>query len=134
MTAMISRDVVEGYRCCPTKAYLKLNGERGTISDYEAMVAEARENIRLAAIDRILQQQPTDQVERGIALNTAVLKRGVAFFLDAIYEDGTFSLRIDGLQKVSELSKLGPYRYVPMLFCGHRHIRKEQKRCWHSTR
>lgn len=127
MTAMFTRDAVEAYLRCPFKAFLKLNGEQGTATDYEAMITTVSDMVRLAVIDRLAAQHSNDQIERGITLDAAALKHGNSVILDATYENGTFSVQFDGLQKVSAASKLGAFRYVPMLFVGQRSVRKEQK-------
>ena len=40
--SLITREVIEGYLNCKNKGHLKLKGEQGTKSDYEAMMSEWR--------------------------------------------------------------------------------------------
>ena len=42
----ITREVIESYLACKTKAYLKLHGERGTKSEYELLLVEKRAEVR----------------------------------------------------------------------------------------
>jgi hypothetical protein len=109
MAAPITSDVLEAFLHCKFKAHLKLTGQQGVRSDYEAMLLEMRADVRLAAIEIIVSK--SDDVERGIALTTAALKRGAAYILDATLDD----LHFDGLKRVDGPSKLGDFHYVPML-------------------
>ena len=127
MTLKITREVLEAHLNCKLKAHLKLGGQRGEKSEYEAMLTERRDEARLESLDKILRQQPMDQVERGITLAPAKLKRQPAFILDAVFEDDSFLLHFDGLKKVDGPSKLGAFHYVPMLFHESRHVSKQQK-------
>jgi predicted RecB family nuclease len=127
MTAKITREVLESHLKCSFKAHLKLTEQHGEKSKYEMMLTEQREQVRLASLDKILCQQPMDQVERGIALNSESLKQGFQIILDAVLEDDTVLLGFDGLKRVAGKSKLGSFHYVPMLFCESRHLYKEQK-------
>ena len=46
----ITNEVLEGYLNCKYKGHLKLAGESGTPSDYEAMTADARRASREEAV------------------------------------------------------------------------------------
>jgi predicted RecB family nuclease len=127
MSARLSRDVLEGYLNCKYKAHLKLAGERGSQSDYEALLAEQRDEVRLRAIERIVTGHKEDEVARNIPLTVAALKPGPLFVVDATLEDDLVSLHFDGLKRVAGPSKLGDFHYIPMLFHEGRSIRKEQR-------
>jgi hypothetical protein len=53
MATKITRDVIESYLNCKYKGHLKLTGESGTISDYEAMTTAARASSREQALTRL---------------------------------------------------------------------------------
>lgn len=125
--AEITRDVLESFLACKFKAFLKLTGKRGVRSDYEAVYSELQDEVRLNTIDKILARHESDDVERGTPLTVQILKKGVAFVLDATFNDGSMSVHFDGLKKVPGPSKLGDFHYIPMLFHGSRHLHKEQK-------
>jgi predicted RecB family nuclease len=127
MAAKITCDVLEGYLNCRYKGHLKLAGERGMRSDYEALLAERRAEVRLRAIDKILARHGEDQVARNVPLTAAALKRGPAFVLDVALEDEAVSLHVDGLKRVEGASKLGDFHYVPVLFHEAEQVRKEQR-------
>src|SRR4051794_26524320 len=116
MTSKITRDVLEGYLNCRYKGFLKLAGEQGTRSDYEAMLMAARDEVRRKAIEKILDRHQADEVARNIPLTAAALKAGPLFILDAALEDDVVSLHIDGLRRVDGPSQLGDFHYVPVLF------------------
>jgi predicted RecB family nuclease len=127
MATKITRDVLEGYLNCKYKGHLKLVGQQGTKSDYENLLTERRADVRLAAFDKILAQNPTEEVVRNVTLTTSVLKRAPLFILDGTLEDDLFSLDFDGLKKVDGPSKLGGFHYVPMLFFEGTKIGKPQR-------
>ena len=116
MTMKITQDVIESYVHCRYKSYLKLAGEQGGLSDYEQLMRESRERVRLAGIKKLLLQHKESEMLRGCIVTPAVLKRGVPLLLDATVETKEFSLRFDALQRVAGSSRLGNFHYVPMLF------------------
>jgi predicted RecB family nuclease len=101
---------------CRYKSHLKLAGEQDSPSDYEQLMRESRERIRLAGINKLLVRYKEDEVLRGCIVTPAVLKRGVPLLLDATVEDEEFGLRFDALQRAAGSSRLGNFHYVPVLF------------------
>src|ERR1019366_7486556 len=126
-THSITTDVLESYTYCRYKAHLRLRGQRGIISDYQAIVAETAENVGLKVFEKAMATYPVDAVVTGIELTRNNLRKGPAFIFDGRVEDGTFSLKVDGLKRVSGDSALGNFHYVPVLFCGHYHVPKESR-------
>lgn len=127
MTKKITRDILESYLHCKLKGHLKLTGQQGTKSDYEALLIERRAEVRITAINKILARHPEEVIPRNIPLTTSALKEGVSFLLDATLEDDLVSLTFDGLKKVDGPSKLGDFHYIPILFSEGEKARKEQK-------
>lgn len=127
MSWKITRDILESYLHCQFKAYLKSTGETGEHSEYEAMLTQARATVRDRAIDSIEADQPVRTLERAVALTIAALRRGASFIIDPIFDDECFSLRLDGVKRVNEPSKLGNFHYVPVLFHEGNNLRKQQK-------
>ena len=60
MATKITREVLEGYLNCKTKAHLKLAGQQGTMSDYEALLVATRQEVRQQAIE----QDPRQSIPR----------------------------------------------------------------------
>jgi predicted RecB family nuclease len=127
MAVKISREVLESYLHCKTKAHLKLAGQRGSVSDYEALLAENRREVRRRAIITILAKHADGEVARGISLTASALRVGPPFVLDATLEDDPWALDYDGLRRVDGPSKLGDFHYVPMLFHEGPKVGKDQK-------
>ena len=127
MEASINRDVLESYVFCKYKSYLKLIGQQGDKSDYERLLIAARSKVKLSAIDNIYVKNQENQVVRNIVLTTSLLEQGLSFVLEAIMEDDHISISIDGLKKVSGVSNLGQFIYIPMLFHGGDRVHKEQR-------
>jgi predicted RecB family nuclease len=127
MISRITRDILESYLFCRYKGYLKWIGHQGIKSDYEVLLAGARDEVKHTAIEKIITQHRQDQVPRGIPLTNSVLKHGLPFVLETTLEDATISLSFDGLKKAPGQSKLGDFHYIPMSFHGEYKIRKEHR-------
>jgi predicted RecB family nuclease len=127
MATKITRHILEAYLNCKTKAHLKLAGQQGNVSDYEALLISTRQEVRQQAIARILAQTPEGEMARDIPLTAATLREGSSFVLNAKLEDDLISLNFDGLKRVDGPSKLGNFHYVPMLFWEARNVGKEQR-------
>lgn len=76
MATKITRDIIESYLNCKYKRHLKLTGESGTKSDYEAMTAAARQASREQAIAKLVACFREGDACRGIAVSAAMLMRG----------------------------------------------------------
>jgi hypothetical protein len=64
MVTRITRDVIESYLNCKFKGYLKLAGELGELSDYELLMKESGERVRLAATAQLLARHKEGEVLR----------------------------------------------------------------------
>ena len=106
---------------------MKLAGQQGIVSDYEALLIATRQEVRQQAIGKILARNPEGEVARDIILTAAALREGPSFVLNATLEDDLLSLSFDGLKRVDGPSKLGDFQYVPMLFHEGQKVGKEQR-------
>ena len=111
----ITNEVLEGYLNCKTKGHLKLAGESGTQSDYEAMTTAAGRASREAALARLVARFGEGDACRGVAVTAATLKQGAPLLADATLEDEGLSLRFDALKRADGASKLGDHHYLPVL-------------------
>jgi predicted RecB family nuclease len=127
MTLRITTDVLEAFLRCRYKGHLKQAGESGRPSHFEGLSKEQRADVRRQAIDRIVTRHASHDVIKDVPLTAPTLKSGPAFVLDALLENDTFSLRLDGVKRVDGPSKLGDYHYVPVLFHDGGSVRKEQR-------
>src|SRR4051794_13891793 len=127
MAAKVTRDALEAFLRCKTKAHLKLEGRQGIASDYEKLLVATRGEVRQTAIAKILERNPESEVATGIPLTAATLRAGPSLILVATLEDGLLSLGFDGLKRVDGPSKLGDFPYIPILFHEGRSVRREQR-------
>jgi hypothetical protein len=81
MKSKITGDILESYLRCKYKGHLKLAGQYGDKSDYEALLTELGGEVRLKAIDKILIGLEGEEVPRNIPLTVSALKQGPPFFL-----------------------------------------------------
>jgi predicted RecB family nuclease len=128
MATKITREILESYLYCKTKACLKLVGEQGNKPDYEVLLAANRQEVWQQAIGKILAKHPNEHVARDISLTADELRTGRSYVLSAALEDDLVSFRFDGLKRVDGPSNLGDFHYVPMLFHEGRKVGKEQRR------
>lgn len=112
----ITQDILESNLKCRYKAHLKLAGEQGVRSDYELLLRESRDRVRLAAATKLLDRQKSNEVLRSFVLTRAVLKQGLHLLLDATLEDDDLSIGVDALLRVAGPSSLGNFHYIPVLF------------------
>src|SRR4051794_20534990 len=125
MAAKITREVLESYLNCKYKGHLKLAGESGTKSDYEAMTAAARQASRGEALAKLVARFGGGEACRGAAAPPSVLKQGAPLLADVDLEDEGLSLRFDALKRADGTSRLGDHHYVPVL---HNHGDKVGRR------
>jgi predicted RecB family nuclease len=115
MATKITRDIIESFLNCKYKGHLKLAGQSGTPSDYEAMTSAARQVSREQAVTRLVARFGVEVPCRGIAVTAATLLQGAPLLVDADFEDETLSIRFDALKRVEGASKLGEHHYVPVI-------------------
>jgi hypothetical protein len=76
MGSKITRDILESYVFCRSKAYLQWTGEDGKPSDYAMFLTQSRDEVRRKAMAKMLAQSHKDQVVQGMLLTTEVLRQG----------------------------------------------------------
>jgi predicted RecB family nuclease len=103
MATKITRDIIESYLNCKYKGHLKLTGERGTISDYEAMTTAAGASSRGQALAKLGARFGEGNARQGTAVTADLLKQGAPILLD------------DALKRADGASKVGDHHYVPIL-------------------
>jgi predicted RecB family nuclease len=127
MATKITRDIIESYLNCKYKGHLKLAGESGTPSDYEAMTTAARQVSRESALAKLAARFGEGDACRETAVTAATLKQGKTLLVDAELEDEGLSLRCDALKRADGVSKLGDYHYVPVLHQYGDKVGRQQK-------
>src|SRR5262245_5695447 len=96
----ITKEVLESHLNCKFKGHLKLTGEVGTRSDYEAMTTAARAASREQALAKLVARSGKGAACRGTAVTVATLRSGPPLLVDATLEDESLSLRFDALKRV----------------------------------
>jgi len=124
----ITREILEAYLKCTTKAHLKLRGGHGTKSDYEVLAVETCAELRIRAAEKLTSKHKPEHVMRGVTIAETVLRSGAEVILDSTVEFDDLSLCCDALKKAKGESRLGGYHYVPVLVYEGEKIRAEQKR------
>src|SRR4051794_18825427 len=105
MAMKITIEILEGQLSCKFKGHLRLAGEVGTMSDYEAMTTAARAASREQVIAKLIDRFGEGAACRGTTITVASLRSGPPLLADATLEDGSLSLRFDALKRT-----LGPSR------------------------
>jgi hypothetical protein len=124
MPPKITNEALEAYCYCPQKFYLKLQGARGTKTDYELMRAQLRSRTRLNAIRRFARARGPGA---DVRLTRAHLQNAPQYIFDGIYEDQNFTLHIDGVRKVADATDSSEYSFHPILFSESIRTDKQQQ-------
>src|SRR4051812_23363482 len=127
MATRITRDIIESYLNCKYKGHLKLTGESGTPSDYEAMTTQARQVSRELAVAKLVSRFGEPDACREIPVTATTLKQGKTLLVDAELADEGLSLRFDALKRADGASKLGDHHYVPVLHNHGDEVGQRQK-------
>ncbi len=130
MGGQITREILEAYLNCKTKAHLKLAGQQGTVSDYGALLLTRRQEARQQAIDKILARHSEAEAANDIPLTAAALRAGPLFILDAILEDDVPALKFPRrpIKAVGRaVPGLGDFRTLPVLFHEADKLRQEHR-------
>jgi predicted RecB family nuclease len=123
----ITNEILEAHLDCKTKGRLKLAGEAGVVSDYEAMASEARRASCEAALAKLVARSSQCDACRGLATTAETLKHGSPLLVDATLEDEGLSIRFDALKRADGASKLGDFHYLPVLHvCGDKVGKREK--------
>jgi predicted RecB family nuclease len=115
MTTKINQGIIESFLNCKYKGHLKLVGECGIKSDYEAMTVAARAASREATLVKLVARSGEGNACRGMSITDATLWKGTPLLVDADFDDDDLTLRFDGLKRADGTSKLGEHHYQPIL-------------------
>jgi hypothetical protein len=107
----ITREVLEGYLSCKYKGHLKLAGQAGTPSDYEAMMSAAKAGSREVALAKLVTRFGQGDTCRGGPVTAAKLKQGAPLLADIDLEGEGLSLRLDALKRADGALKALPKPY-----------------------
>jgi predicted RecB family nuclease len=127
MATKITNDILESYLACKYKAYLKLHGYHGERSEYENLMRESRNSVRGVALPVLQERYGDHECLEGRPLSRRELKQGHSLLLESAFEDDRMSIGIDGLQRVSGESRIGPYHYIPVYFHEDARVGPEQR-------
>ena len=116
MTMKITGDILESYLQCKYKVHLKLVKQQGIKADYELLLLESRNRVRVAAADKLVTRHKKSDVVQGLVMTLKILKHGAPLLLDASVEDEELSVCFDALLKEAGPSLLGNFHYIPVLF------------------
>jgi predicted RecB family nuclease len=127
MSATITREVLEGYLECKYKGRLRLAGDAGEPSDFQAMNREDEEAARARARAHLLALYPRSKLCQGAVVTVPDLCQGAELLLDASIADEWVSLRYDGLLRVGGESSLGASHYAPVLIQASPTVRQQTR-------
>lgn len=112
----ITNEVLEAYLYCKTKAHLKVAGENGVISEYEAMTKEAMRRSREDAVTKLAIRYGEGGTRCGVSVTAETLKKGAPLLARATLDRDFLSLDFDALKRIDGLSKVGEHHYLPVLY------------------
>jgi predicted RecB family nuclease len=125
---LLSGEIIESSFYCKLKAYLKLDGQSGTKSDYESLTTQLREELRQQTTAALMSRYRDGENLSGSVLTHPAPGTGAPVILDAVVENEEFSLRFDGLKRVDDPSRPSNPHYIPILVFEGEKVREEHRR------
>ena len=123
----INNDIFLSYLYCKYKAYLKLKGEEGEMSDYGLLQSKLQRDYKSIAISSLIHRSDTQSlILQKSHITHSDLKRSAIFIVDTILEHNSIVFNFDALKQVSGQSSLGLFYYIPIFFSGDNIIDKQQ--------
>jgi len=111
----ITNEVLDSYLSCKTKAHLKLAGENGVVSDYEAMATAAKLRSREDVVTTLLARIGEGGTCRGVNVTAEILQKGAPLLVGVTLDGDLLSLGFDALKRVDGASNVGDHHYLPVL-------------------
>jgi predicted RecB family nuclease len=127
MAMKITNGVIEGQLSCKFKGHLKLAGEVGSRSDYEAMTLATRTASREQALARLVAHSGEGAACGGTSVTVTTLRNAPPLLADAKLEDESLSLRFDALKREPGPSRLGDHHFLPVLLDHGGKVGRRQK-------
>ena len=114
----ITEEVLTAYLHCKYKAYLLLTGVVQEPSEYEQWLHSHDQEYTAAATRVLLDREEASCLPSHTPLTSEHLTQGLTTILGAHVEDASCAFAFHALQRVPGASSVGPFHYVPVLFCG----------------
>jgi predicted RecB family nuclease len=123
----ITNEILQAYLNCKTKVTLKLAGEAGIRSDYEAMTVAGSQASRETALAKLVSRFGEGDACRGALVTATTLKKRASVLVDAVLEDESISIRFDALKRADKPSNLGDHHYLLVLYNHEDKVGRHQK-------
>ena len=141
LSRLITDDVFLAHLQCPYKAYLKLAGHSGTVSDHERSDKATLETYRSRAIEHILTGTSPNDVTDYEGSSIRSLPAGPAWLLNGMLRSQNTSSHIDVLEKVPRKQAYAPVVFsswpaissVDRLLLGFKSLALAAVRCENSA-
>ena len=124
---LITREILEGYLNCKYKGYLKLTGQRGTISDLEALMEVIRAESLKKCEEKMVARFGCGKDPTGVRVSLDLLKQGAPLILGGLIQDDELDLGVDALVRIGEPSRLGAFQYAPALIYEREKVESNQR-------
>lgn len=114
----ITNEVFTEYLHCKYKAYLILTVVVQELSHYEQWLRRHEEEYTAAATRALLDREEAYCIPSKTPIADWDLRQGITTVIGAYVEDESFAFGFDALRQVPGASSLGPFHYVPVVFCA----------------
>jgi predicted RecB family nuclease len=123
----ISNEIFDAFLTCSYKSFLLTSGLKGEKSDYIELISRLDNKYRVTASNRL-----AITAEQGLAANIPKcqfeeLRAADEIFFNVCVTVEGLNSQIDAVKRVEGVSQLGPFHYIPVIFCRNVRIRKNQK-------
>ena len=123
----INNDIFLSYQYCNYKAYLKLKGKNGEISDYSRLQTKLQQDYKSIATSSLIHRNKKSFVLQKSYLTKFDLIESVFLALDTTVEKDFISFHFDAIKQISGQSSLGSFYYIPILFNEKNTSNKQHK-------
>ena len=121
----ITDEIFKSYLSCQYKAHLKLCGKTGNKTDFEKLSDEIRKALEIEVTQQFLNEYYPVDILQSPSLKITDLRKNKKVILTPHLETDNISTSFFALEKIPNLSKLGPFSYVPIVLSENKKITKE---------
>jgi predicted RecB family nuclease len=125
--ATITEEIFCAFLKCKYKAYLKLQGNVGEVSEYERLLRSIDIQYRKTAGKELLRTQGKAAIAENPACWPDMIESGKELILNASMNSDEASCRLDALYRTGKIEVAVPLVYSPILFTPHERVTVEDR-------
>lgn len=125
--AIITEEIFHAYLKCKYKAYLKLQGTLGEVSEYERLLTRIDVEYRKTAGRELRRTQDKAAIAENPLSLSDTIQSGKELILNASMNTDEASCHLDALYRTSKIEAAVPQVYSPILFTPHERVTADDR-------